>query len=118
MDKKTQGIVIGIAAALLWFAPFVDLGDGYYQAGQHIGGISYALLFACGTYAILGWLEKHELALIAAIVGLGICLLFAVQAGTSIKWGLIVLIAVLGYGAYFSRANKAKTGSGSDNEEP
>ncbi len=118
MDKKTQGVVIGIVAALLWFSPFVDLGEGYYQAGQHIGGISYALLFASGAYAILGWLEKHELALIAAIVGLGICLLFAVQAGTSIKWGLVLLIVVLGYGAYFSHANKGKTVSGPDNEKP
>lgn len=106
MDNRMKGCLLGVAGVLLWFSPFVNIEfmgqTGMYQTGQHIGGIAYLLLLGSAVYAALAWQEKHELAMIPAGVALGVCLLFAVQANTSIAWGLIMLLIVSGVSLYFS----------------
>ena len=95
MGGKTIGAVLGVVGVFLWFMPFAEvgfMGMNAYQAGNHIGGIAYLLLFSSLAYAALSWMEQHVPCVIAASVALAICLLFAVQAGSSIAWGLIVLI--------------------------
>ncbi len=95
MNGKILGTILVVVGVLLWFMPLAHvnfMGMNAYQAGNHIGGIAYLLLFASLAYAVLSWMEQHVPRIIAASLALAICLLFAVQAGSSIAWGLIVLI--------------------------
>ena len=97
MGGKTIGAVLGVVGVFLWFMPFAEvgfMGMNAYQAGNHIGGIAYLLLFSSLAYAALSWMEQHVPCVIAASVALAICLLFAVQAGTSVAWGLIAFIVI------------------------
>lgn len=97
MNPKILGTLLGVAGVLFWFMPlaYVDfMGVGAYQAGNHIGGIAYLLLLSSLSYAILSWLEQHIPRIIAASVALAICLLFVVQAGSSVAWGLNSLALV------------------------
>lgn len=110
MTKNTQGLVAGIAACLLWFAPMVSLGEHFYQSGQHIGGVSYALLLANTAYGVLAWRAQREAAFIAALTALAVCLLLAVQAGASIGWGLVLLMITLAYAAWLARREKLAKG--------
>ncbi len=100
MNNGTQDVVLAVAGVVLWFAPFqyvAFMGMAGYQSGAHIGGLSYLLLMAYVAYAVLSWKALRPLALIAAATGLGISLLFAVQAGTTIAWGLIGQVIILAY---------------------
>ena len=99
MKRNIVGTVLGVAGVLLWFMPlayvrFMDVDA--YQAGNHIGGIAYLLLFASVAYTYLSWNEQHVPRIIAASVALAISLLFLMQAGSSSAWGLIGLIVVSG----------------------
>jgi len=97
MNPKIVGTVLGIIAVFLWFMPLANvkfMGMAVYQAGNHIGGIAYLLLLASFAYVILSWMEQHVPRIIAASVATAICLLFLVQAGTSVAWGLMGLIVV------------------------
>lgn len=97
MNGKILGTILGVVGVLLWFMPlaYVNfMGMSAYQAGNHIGGIAYLLLLSSLAYAVLSWIEQHVPRIIAASLALVICLLFLVQAGTSVAWGLIALIIV------------------------
>ncbi len=97
MNKKVVGTVLGVAGCLLWFMPFVYvifMGNEAYQAGNHIGGIAYLLLISSFAYAVLSWLEQIIPSIIAATLALVICLLFLLQAGAAVAWGLIALTIV------------------------
>ena len=94
MNGKIIGAVLGVVQLFLWFAPWVYVNEdsSMYQAGIHIGGITYLLLFAAFVYSVLSWMELHIPRLIAASVVLAISLLYLVQAGDSNAWGLNFLI--------------------------
>lgn len=93
--RKIIATVLGALGILLWFMPLAYVGDmGYYQAGNHIGGIAYLLLFSFLAYGVLSWIEQHIPRIIAASVALAICLMFLFQAGGSAAWGLLGLIIV------------------------
>lgn len=113
MDNKMKGVLLGVGGLVLWFTPFayVDfMGMNAYQAGQHIGGIAYLLLVASIAYAALSWVEQYQLAVVAAGVATGICVLFALQAGTAIAWGLILLLILSIVSIVFAvRSKKAKS---------
>lgn len=97
MNGKVLGTILGVAGVLLWFMPLAYInfmGADAYQAGNHIGGIAYLLLFASLAYAVLSWIEQHVPRIIAASVALAISLLFLAQAGSSAAWGLFGLIVV------------------------
>lgn len=97
MNGKVLGTILGVVGVLLWFMPLAYVnfrGVSYYQAGNHVGGIAYILLFSSLAYVLCSWIEQHVPRIIAASVALAICLLFAVQAGSFIAWGLIALIIV------------------------
>ncbi len=97
MDSKMKGVLLGVGGIVLWFSPFTSfqfMGLTVTQSGQHIGGIAYLLLLASCAYAALSWVQQYQLALVAASVATGICALFAVQAGSSIAWGLIALLVL------------------------
>lgn len=114
MDNRIAGVILGVAGILLWFAPFqyVEFMDMVgYQSGQHIGGISYLLPITSLAYAAFAWNAMYELALVASATGLGIALLFAIQAGSSIGWGLIALPVLLGCSAYRSYRDKKRGGN-------
>jgi len=98
MDNKLKGVLLGVAGFVLWFMPFARWEQEFmgqmqsvHQAGYHIGGVAYLLLIASSAYATLSWFEQHQLRIIAGAVSLGICILFLIQAGQSIAWGLILL---------------------------
>lgn len=97
MNNKIIGTILGVVGVLLWFMPFAYInfmGVEAYQAGNHIGGIAYILLFASLSYAILSWIEQHVPRIIAASVALAVSFLFLAQAGSSVAWGLACLIIV------------------------
>jgi hypothetical protein len=95
MNKKNIGTILGVAGVLLWFMPLINLMDmNMHQAGNHIGGIAYLMLFASMSYAVLSWLEQHVPRMIAASVALAISLLFLAQVGSSAAWGLYGIIGV------------------------
>ncbi|MBJ6751860.1 hypothetical protein [Geomonas anaerohicana] len=99
MDHKTKGVVLGLAGVILWFMPLVNfgfMGIDIYQAGSHVGGISYLLLAASAGYAVLSWFEQHQLRIVAAGIATAIGLLFLVQFGGRAAWGLYSLIVVSG----------------------
>jgi hypothetical protein len=101
MKNKVIGTILGVIGMLLWFMPFVYvefMGMKAHQTGQHIGGIAYLLLISSIAYAVLSWLEQHTPRIIASIVATAICLLFAVQAGASIAWGLLGLMIISAMG--------------------
>ncbi|MBU5611666.1 hypothetical protein [Geomonas azotofigens] len=101
MDHKTKGVVLGLAGVILWFMPLANfgfMGLDIYQAGSHIGGISYLLLAASAAYAVLSWFEQHQLRIIAASIATAIGLMFLVQFGERAAWGLYLLIVVSGVG--------------------
>lgn len=103
MNNGTQDVILAVAGILLWFAPFqyVEFMNVVgYQSGSHIGGLSYLLLIAYVAYAVFSWKALRPLALVAAATGLGVGLLFAVQVGTSIAWGLIGQVLVLSYASF------------------
>ena len=92
---KLSGVLLGVIGIILWFTPFTYIyfmGTEAYQAGQHIGGIAYLLLFASIGYSIFFWFNQYQLAIIASVLGISICCLFAIQSGIAIAWGLWTLI--------------------------
>lgn len=98
MDKRVIGVVIGVAGIFLWFMPFVSwtqefmgITQRFYQAGYHIGGIAYLLLFSMFAYSVFSWFKIHPLRIISGVLSLLICLMFFVKAGSNVGWGLIVL---------------------------
>lgn len=111
-----MGVLLGVGGLIFWFTPFVYvefMGVDAYQSGQHIGGIAYLLLLASIAYAALSWIEQYQLAVVAASVATGVCALFAVQAGTSIGWGLAILLILSVRSIVFAlRSNKAKISNG------
>lgn len=94
MNTKVVGAVLGAIGLFLWFQPFVMLGGGYWQSGQHIGGIAYLLLIAMAAYSVLSWMELHVPQMIASGLALAILLWFFAQAGASAAWGLYSLIVL------------------------
>lgn len=112
MDSKTKGTLLGIAGVILWFMPlayvsFGKWGQGF-QAGHHIGGIAYLLLISSGLYAFFSWKENHQLRVIFSSIATGICVLFLLQAGSSVAWGLIALLLVSGVSIFMSLSDKKK----------
>lgn len=110
MNSKIVGAVIGAAGLFLWFQPFVLLGGGYWQSGQHIGGIAYLLLFAMLAYAVLSWMELHIPQIIAAGLALAVLLTFIARAGASAAWALyaLILLNVLGVALAWRAENKRR----------
>ncbi len=97
MDRKSIGTVLGVAGVVFWFSPlaYVNfMGTQAYQAGNHVGGIAYLLLFASLAYAAMSWTGQHVPRIIAASVALAISLMFLNQAGSTAAWGLYGLTAV------------------------
>lgn len=106
MDKKIEGVMIGLAGILFWFAPFAEWNEEfmgqsvYYQvAGHNIGGIAYLLLAASFAQCVFSWLVQPHLRAISACLALLLCFIIFYQAGSSISWGLMGLIFFSGYGA-------------------
>lgn len=111
MDHKTKGVVLGLAGVILWFMPLVNfgfMGLDIYQAGSHIGGISYLLLAVSAAYAVLSWFEQHQLRIVAAGIATAIGLLFLVQFGNRAAWGLYLLIVVSGVGCISGYTDEQK----------
>lgn len=97
MNGKILGAILGVAGMFLWFMPLVIvnfMGTNFHQAGNHIGGIAYLLLFASMAYAVLSWIGQHVPRIIASSVTLAISILFLAEAGSSAAWGLFGLILV------------------------
>lgn len=102
MNKKIEGVVIGLAGVLFWFAPFAEWHEDYmvfHQAGNHIGGVAYLLLASSFAYAVFSWLGQHHLRVISACLALLISIYFLFLAGSNTSWGLMCLIFMSGYGA-------------------
>lgn len=110
MNAKVLGTILGVAGMLLWFMPLAYVEFGHmtaHQTGNSIGGIAYLLLFASLAYTVLSWMEQHVPRIIAASLGLVICLMFLAQAGSSVAWGLVALIIVHAESIYLAvRDNK------------
>lgn len=105
MDKKTIGLLLGVAGIILWFMPlvYVDMGNfmedifqgiEMYQAGHHIGGIAYLLIMSSAAYAYSSWVINRQFAIITSAVATGISILFLLQAGSSVAWGLLCLVVI------------------------
>ena len=110
MNGRVIGTVLGASGTFLWFMPFVSLGGGYYQAGNHIGGIAYLLLASCVGYSALSWLKQDLPRVVAAGLAMAVCGLFVFQAGFACLWGLVALSVVavlsLGFGVYDLKASR------------
>jgi len=116
MDNKVKGVLLGVAGIILWFMPlaawdqeFMGQSMSVHQAGHHIGGIAYLLLLSSIAYVALSWFEQHQLRIIAAAIAIGISLLFLVQAGSTVAWGLLSLIAVSGASVWFAISDNKKS---------
>jgi uncharacterized membrane protein len=101
MDKRIIGVAIGVAGIFLWFMPLASWTEdsmNFFQAGYHIGGIAYLLLFSMFAYSVFSWFKLYPLRIIAGALSLLICLMFLVQIGSNIGWGLIglILVSILG----------------------
>jgi hypothetical protein len=94
VNSKVLGAVLGAVGLFLWFQPFRMLGGGFWQSGQHIGGIAYLLLFAMAVYAVLSWMELHVPRMIAAGLALAILLVILLSAGAAAAWALYALIVL------------------------
>jgi uncharacterized membrane protein len=99
------GVAIGVAGIFLWFMPlaswttnFMGSNINIFQTGYHIGGIAYLLLFSMLAYSVLSWFKLHSLRIIAGALSLLICLMFLLQIGSNVGWGLIglILVSILG----------------------
>jgi len=101
MDKRIIGVTIGVAGIFLWFMPLASWTEdstNFFQAGYHIGGIAYLLLFSMFAYSVFSWFKLHSLRIVAGALSLLICLMFLVQIGSNTGWGLIglILVSILG----------------------
>ncbi|MGC8789565.1 MAG: hypothetical protein ACP5QM_06590 [Caldisericum sp.] len=105
MDARLKGVLIGVVGIFFWFMPFaswytefMDQHIKLYQAGYHIGGISYLLLISMFAYAVFSWFRIHELRIVSSGVALLVCLIFIFQAGSTVSWGLIgsFLVSLVG----------------------
>jgi len=99
------GVAIGVAGIFLWFMPLASWTENFmgnninvFQAGYHIGGIAYLLLFSMFAYSVFSWFKLHSLRIVAGALSLLICLMFLVQIGSNTGWGLIglILVSILG----------------------
>lgn len=106
MDKKIEGVLIGLACVLFWFAPFAEWNEDfmgqsmYYKvAGHHIGGIAYLLLASSFSYSVFAWLSQPHLKVVVACLSLLLSFILLLQIGSSISWGLMCFIFMSGYGA-------------------
>ena len=102
MNTKITGTILGVVGMCLWFMPLAHvnfMGMDGFQTGIHIGGIAYLMLFAFLAYAVLSWLQQPVPRMIAATVAAGVGVLFMVQAGASMAWGLIgvVVTSLVGF---------------------
>ncbi|SDP72565.1 hypothetical protein SAMN04488595_11864 [Ralstonia sp. 25mfcol4.1] len=95
LQHKTIGTLLGTTAIILWYFPLVNMANGTYQAGQHIGGIAYLLFLASLGYAMLSWLEQHVPRIITAGVALGISLMFTMQGRLAAGLALYALVVVM-----------------------
>ena len=111
MNRSATGLVLGMSSLVLWFTPLVNVdatgylskiknlypeGVALYQSGQHIGGISYLLLLAGAGYAIFSWRRQRIPSIVFAGLGLTVSFIFAVEAGSSMAWGLVSLLGLFG----------------------
>ena len=80
---------------------YVDMGNfmggkyrgmEIYQAGHHVGGLAYLLILSSAAYAYSSSILNRQLAIIASAVATGISILFLLQAGSSVAWGLLCLV--------------------------
>ena len=104
MNKKTIGMLLGVAGVILWFMPlaYVNMGEfsrafqgmKMYQTGHHVGGIAYLLVISFAVYTVSSWSLNKQVSIVSAAVALGISALFFLQAGSSVAWGLISLVVV------------------------
>lgn len=115
MDSKVKGVLLGVAGVILWFMPlaawqqeFMGQTMSVHQAGHHIGGIAYLLLLSSIAYAVLSWFEQHQLRIIAASIATGVSGLFLIQAGSSVAWGLLALIAISAVSIWFAISDNKK----------
>lgn len=107
MNSKQVGTLLGVAGVVFWFMPLVSFAErNMYQAGNHIGGIAYLMLFASLSYAVLSWMGLHAPRIIAGLVALAISLLFLAQAGSQAAWGLYGIVGASGAGVALASRDK------------
>jgi small-conductance mechanosensitive channel len=93
--SQILGAGLGVGGAILWMMPTVTLqfmGEPAYQAGHYIGGYAYLLLISVLAYSVFSWVGYPLLRVITAVVMLGICIGFFLQASSRGSWGLVSLL--------------------------
>jgi len=88
MDKKVIAIIVAAVSIFMWFQPFNSWG-GFYQTGEHWGGIAYGLLILPVLFSVAVWVSQRPLALVFSIISLLLTGKFLVQIGSNVGWGLI-----------------------------
>ncbi|KKA45900.1 hypothetical protein [Salinivibrio sp. KP-1] len=105
MNRRTKGVLLGVAGVIFWFMPWVYvnmsnfmggkfLGMEMYQAGHHVGGIAYLLLLSSAAYAYSSSISNRQFSIISSSISSAISILFLLQAGSSVAWGLLCLIVI------------------------
>jgi len=133
MDNRILSTTLGGCGAFLWFMPFASIDNPFARvggpfgnsgalfasvgekidlSGNSFGGIAYLLLAAFVFASSLSWLRQYVPMLIAAGVACAICTLFLVEAGSSVRWGLIAseMVAV---SMVVSAVNRIRSGRSS-----
>jgi len=132
----------GLAAGLLWFAPWVTitmggglrgerflgaaLGDiALTQSGQHIGGVGYALLAVAGATVLLPWFGRVVLAGILAAFGAAVAGYIAFNVGGQVlmfrgtlSWGLPATMAAFAAAAAVCLLGASGASGGTAADDP
>ncbi len=108
MDSKVIGAVLAALSAYFFYQPFVRINHIFYQSGEHIGGISYALLLLPIAFAAANWVKQKQLALIFSICATLLAAQYLIRIGPATAgmgiWGVFICSAIMVYLAFRIRS--------------
>jgi len=103
MKEKIFGVVLSIFGVICWFLPFAEWNEVFmgqnmqlFQAGYHMGGISYLFLVGFAIVAVFSWFRQYVLNIIVNAVILALGSLYIFQIGDKISYGIIGIAAISG----------------------
>jgi hypothetical protein len=81
VDNKGIGALLAALSAYFFYQPFVRFNDVFYQSGEHLGGIAYALILLPIAFAVANWFRQKQLALLFSICATLLSVQYLIRIG-------------------------------------
>ncbi|SDI53669.1 hypothetical protein SAMN04488540_10227 [Ferrimonas sediminum] len=92
MNKKIVAVILALASAFFWYQPFNSFA-GFYQTGEHWGGVAYGLMVLPVLFAIAIWARQKALAVVFSVATLLLAGKYILDIGDNVGWGLMGIAA-------------------------